>query len=73
MAIAKSKHRKLIAEDFAEEDVFGKFKNTVEAFLNKDLKVEARAEGNQLIIEAKPLENVKCGCLGHAHCDEVRN
>jgi hypothetical protein len=34
-----------------------KFRNIVEPFLDKDLKVEARVEGNQLIIDAKPAEN----------------
>jgi hypothetical protein len=36
-----------------------KFKNIIEPFLNKDLKVEARAKGNQLIIDAKPIENTR--------------
>jgi hypothetical protein len=34
-----------------------KFKDVVEPFLNKDLKVEARREGNSIVIEAKPIEN----------------
>jgi hypothetical protein len=34
-----------------------KFKDVVEPFLNKDLKVEARREGNSIIIEAKPVED----------------
>ena len=33
-----------------------KFKDVVEPFLNKDLKVEARREGNSIIIQAKPVE-----------------
>ena len=33
-----------------------RFKEVVEPFLNKDLKVEARQEGNNLIIEAKPVQ-----------------
>lgn len=33
-----------------------KFKDMVEPFLNKDLKVEAKRKGNNLIIEAKPVE-----------------
>jgi len=33
-----------------------KFKDVVEPFLDKDLKVEARREGNSLIIKAKPIE-----------------
>ncbi len=34
-----------------------RFKNIIEPFLNKDLKVEARADGNQLIIDAVLAEN----------------
>ena len=34
-----------------------KFKDVVEPFLNKDLKVEAKRVGNKIIIEAKPVEN----------------
>jgi len=33
-----------------------KFRDVVEPFLDKDLKVEAKREGNNLIIEAKPVE-----------------
>ena len=33
-----------------------KFKDVVEPFLNKDLKVTARREGNSVIIEARPVE-----------------
>ena len=33
-----------------------KFKDVVEPFLDKDLKVEARREGNTIIIQAKPVE-----------------
>jgi len=33
-----------------------KYKDLVEAFMNKDLKVEAKQQGNNLIIEAKPIE-----------------
>jgi len=35
-----------------------KFRDVVEPFLDKDLKVEARREGNNLIIEAKPVEKL---------------
>lgn len=35
-----------------------KFKDVVEPFLNKDLKVEAKRVGNKIIIEAKPVENI---------------
>jgi hypothetical protein len=34
-----------------------KFKDLVETFLNKDLKIDAKVEGNRMIIEAKPIEN----------------
>jgi len=34
-----------------------KFKDVVEPFLNKDLKVEAKRVGNKIIIEAKAVEN----------------
>jgi len=33
-----------------------KYKDLAEAFMNKDLNVEAKQEGNTLIIEAKPVE-----------------
>jgi len=33
-----------------------KYKDLAEAFMNKDLTVEARQQGNSLIIEAKPIE-----------------
>ena len=36
-----------------------KFRNVVEPFLDKDLKVDAKREGNNLIIEAKPAENIE--------------
>ena len=32
-----------------------KFKDVVEPFMNKDLKVEAKRVGNKIIIEAKPV------------------
>jgi hypothetical protein len=32
-----------------------KYKDLIEAFMNKDLRVEAKQEGNNLIIEAKPV------------------
>ena len=35
-----------------------KFKDVVEPFLNKDLKVEAKLVGSKIIIEAKPIENI---------------
>jgi len=35
-----------------------KFRNVVEPFLNKDLKVEAKREGINLIIEANPVEKL---------------
>ena len=33
-----------------------KFKDVIDPFLNKDLKVEARREGNSIVIEARPVE-----------------
>ena len=36
-----------------------KFKKIIEPFLNKDLRVEARVKGIQLIIDAKPAENTR--------------
>jgi len=33
-----------------------RYKDLVEAFMNKDLKIEAKQEGNTLTIEAKPME-----------------
>ena len=32
-----------------------KYKDLAEEFMNKDLKVEAKKQGNNLIIEAKPI------------------
>jgi len=32
-----------------------KFRDLVEPFLNKDLKVEAKRVGNKIVIEAKPV------------------
>jgi len=34
-----------------------RFKHIVEPFMNKDLKVEAKFEGDSLVIELKPVEN----------------
>jgi hypothetical protein len=36
-----------------------KFKDIIEQFMNKDLKVEAKREGNNLVIEAKPMERLE--------------
>jgi len=33
-----------------------KYKDLADAFINKDLKVEAKQEGNNLIIEAEPVD-----------------
>jgi hypothetical protein len=33
------------------------FKDVVEPFLDKDFKVEAKREGDKIVIEAKPAEN----------------
>ena len=35
-----------------------RYKDLAEAFMNKDLKVEAKQQGNNLIIEAKPVEKL---------------
>jgi len=35
-----------------------KYKDLAEAFMNKDLTVEAKQEGTSLIIEAKPVEKL---------------
>lgn len=35
-----------------------RYKDLAEAFMNKDLKIEAKQEGNNLIIEAKPVDRV---------------
>jgi len=34
-----------------------RFKNTVEPFMDKDLKVETKFEGDSLVIELQPVEN----------------
>jgi len=34
-----------------------RFKHTVEPFLDKDLKVETKIEGDSIVIELKPAEN----------------
>ena len=36
-----------------------KFRDVVEPFLDKDLKVEAKREGNNLIIKAAPIERLE--------------
>jgi hypothetical protein len=33
-----------------------KYKDLAEAFMNKDLTIEAKQQGNSLIIEARPIE-----------------
>ena len=33
-----------------------KYKDLAEAFMNKDLTIEAKQQGNSLVIEAKPTE-----------------
>ena len=38
-----------------------KYKDLIEAFMNKDLQVEAKQEGNNLVIEAKPAEKQSQG------------
>jgi hypothetical protein len=35
-----------------------KFNHTVESFMNKDLKVETKFEGDSLVIELQPVENI---------------
>jgi hypothetical protein len=35
-----------------------KYKDLAEAFMNKDLAIEAKQQGNTLIIEAKPVEKL---------------
>jgi len=34
-----------------------KFKDVVEPFMHKDLRVEAKRVGNSIVIKAKPVEN----------------
>jgi len=46
-----------------------KFRDVVEPFLDKDLKVEAKQEGNNLIIEAKPLTTTNQNCLISHACE----
>jgi hypothetical protein len=45
------KHQKL------ELTIPSRFKDVVEPFLNKDLRVEAKRHGNKIVIEAAPAEN----------------
>jgi hypothetical protein len=50
--------KRIYKREQLELTIPSKYKDLVEPFLNKDLKVEARQEGNNLIIEAKPVEKL---------------
>jgi len=51
--------KRIYRHEQLELTIPAKFKDVIEPFLNKDLKVEARREGNSIIIEAKPVERFK--------------
>jgi hypothetical protein len=36
-----------------------RYKEVIEPFLNKDLEVDVRREGNSIIIDVKPMENTR--------------
>jgi hypothetical protein len=48
--------KRIYKREQLELTIPAKFKDAIEPFLNKDLKIEARREGNGIIIEAKPVE-----------------
>lgn len=48
--------KRIYKREQLELTIPSKFKDIVEPFLDKDLKVEAKREGTSLIIEAKPIE-----------------
>lgn len=51
--------KRIYKREQLELTIPAKFRDVVEPFLDKDLKVEAKREGNNLIIEAKPVEVLK--------------
>ncbi len=48
--------KRIYKREQLELTIPSKFRNVVEPFLGKDLQVQAKREGNNLIIEAKPME-----------------
>jgi hypothetical protein len=48
--------KRIYKREQLELTIPSRFRCVVEPFLDKDLKVEAKREGNNLIIEAKPIE-----------------
>ena len=48
-------HKRIYKYHRYELTIPAKYKDLVEEFMNKDLKVEARKEGSTLILEAKPV------------------
>jgi len=54
--------KRIYKREQLELTIPSKFRDVVEPFLDKDLKIEAKREGNSLIIEAKPIERLReCG------------
>ena len=50
--------KRIYKREQLELTIPSKFRDIVEPFLDKDLKVEAKQEGNSLIIEVKPVEKL---------------
>ena len=48
--------KRIYKREQLELTIPSKFRDVIEPFLDKDLKVEARRKGNNLIIEAMPVE-----------------
>ena len=48
--------KRIYKREQLELTIPSKFRAVIEPFLDKDLKVQAKREGNNLIIEAKPVE-----------------
>jgi len=50
--------KRIYKREQLELTIPSKYRDAVEPFLDKDLTVEAKQEGNNLIIEAKPVEKL---------------
>jgi len=48
--------KRIYRRERIELTIPARFKDIIEPFLNKDLRVEARVEGNRLFIDVKPVE-----------------
>jgi hypothetical protein len=50
--------KRIYRRERIELTIPARFKDIIEPFLNKDLRVEARVEGSRLLIDAKPVESL---------------